>query len=348
MWHCLQSHSKDTDYVALSHANLNVDNAYYWRDEAGKLLCGVLDWGGFGASCLGHKLWWYFNCSEFEMLKERTDAEVTEPMASKHWHHLTPRSRFGQDDFEHFMTTFVDAYRDSGGPRINAKTLERMVRLTCLQNLSVMVAAVPDCLRQIPEQDWASVKDWAATRTATSLRRARGDAAADMFGVTEDLAAEPQLPPDLPRGAVSLLILAQNINLPLLAARSDLASAFRWALQEDVAAQLCGAGVAFAPGQVEVRLLADSAAIPVTVTPSHGLPCHELHRLLSTKQLRWCAGSKLDHLEGFSQVCLSPSWCFFSVGLPSIVAASDELASTTAGSPLEAEGRVARASLNQD
>ncbi|CAK9108995.1 unnamed protein product, partial [Durusdinium trenchii] len=169
-----------------------------------------------------------------------------------------------------------------------------------------------------------------------------------MFGVTEDLAAEPQLPPDLPRGAVSLLILAQNINLPLLAARSDLASAFRWALQEDVAAQLCGAGVAFAPGQVEVRLLADSAAIPVTVTPSHGLPCHELHRLLSTKQLRWCAGSKLDHLEGFSQVCLSPSWCFFSVGLPSIVAASDELASTTAGSPLEAEGRVARASLNQD
>lgn len=160
--------------------------------------------------------------------------------------------------------------------------------------------------------------------------------------------ARPQLPPDLPRGAVSLLILAQNINLPLLAARSDLASAFRWALQEDVAAQLCGAGVAFAPGQVEVRLLADSAAIPVTVTPSHGLPCHELHRLLSTKQLRWCAGSKLDHLEGFSQVCLSPSWCFFSVGLPSIVAASDELASTTAGSPLEAEGRVARASLNQD
>ena len=47
--------------------------------QAGKLLCGVLDWGGFGASCLGHKLWWYFNCSEFEMLKERTDAEVTEP-----------------------------------------------------------------------------------------------------------------------------------------------------------------------------------------------------------------------------------------------------------------------------
>lgn len=60
---------EDLDYVALSHANLNVDNAYYWRDEEEKLCCGVLDWGGFGASCLGHKLWWYFNCSEFELLK---------------------------------------------------------------------------------------------------------------------------------------------------------------------------------------------------------------------------------------------------------------------------------------
>ncbi|CAL1161109.1 unnamed protein product [Cladocopium goreaui] len=123
---------EDLNYVALSHANLNVDNAYYWRDEAGKLCCGVLDWGGFGQSCLGHKLWWYFNCSEFELLK---------------------------DHFEHFLKTFIDSYHESGGPKLDLQTLERMVKLTCLQNLSVMVAAVPDCLRQIPAQDWASVKD---------------------------------------------------------------------------------------------------------------------------------------------------------------------------------------------
>ena len=117
---CIQFHlqslfsPQNLDYVALSHANLNVDNAYYWRDEAwernmpvtnqliqlqwmfwmftvlilqkfvtndeapkrikaGRLCCGVLDWGGFGATCLGHKLWWYFNCSEFELLKERAE-----------------------------------------------------------------------------------------------------------------------------------------------------------------------------------------------------------------------------------------------------------------------------------
>ena len=31
---------QDLDYVALSHANLNVDNAYYWRDEA-LMSCGI-------------------------------------------------------------------------------------------------------------------------------------------------------------------------------------------------------------------------------------------------------------------------------------------------------------------
>ncbi|CAE7560453.1 CPK2, partial [Symbiodinium necroappetens] len=27
----------DHDFIALGHANLNVDNAYFWRDEHGKL-----------------------------------------------------------------------------------------------------------------------------------------------------------------------------------------------------------------------------------------------------------------------------------------------------------------------
>ena len=140
------------------------------------------------------------------------------------------------------------------------------------------------------------------------------------------------------RGAVSLLILAQNVNLSLLAQREALASAFRWTLQEDIAKEL---GSPLSPEHVEVRVLADSAAIPVTVTPPKGMSCHEVHRLLSSKQLRWSAGTRLDSLEGFNQVCLSSSWCFFNVGMPSIVAAPDALSFSPT-----AEGR-GRASLNQ-
>ena len=35
------------DYIAAMHANLQADNAFFWRDEYGQLDCGVLDWGGF-------------------------------------------------------------------------------------------------------------------------------------------------------------------------------------------------------------------------------------------------------------------------------------------------------------
>ena len=69
------------------------------------------------------------------------------------------------------------------------------VRLTCLQNLSVMVAAVPDCLRQIPAQVWdgeserwnwpmtyesmTAVQDWASVKVGI-LRFRRCEAPQNM------------------------------------------------------------------------------------------------------------------------------------------------------------------------
>ncbi|CAE7205261.1 CPK2, partial [Symbiodinium natans] len=123
---------QDPAYVALSHANLNVDNAYFWRDEAATLHCGVLDWGGFGAGCLGHKIWWYLNCSEWQPI---------------------------QDHLGHYVDTFISAYRDAGGPELDRDRLLHMVKLTSLGNLYFMVSAVPDCLRQCPAKEWATIKD---------------------------------------------------------------------------------------------------------------------------------------------------------------------------------------------
>jgi len=39
--------SSNSDYIAANHANLQSDNAWFWRDEYGDLGCGILDWGGF-------------------------------------------------------------------------------------------------------------------------------------------------------------------------------------------------------------------------------------------------------------------------------------------------------------
>lgn len=38
----------DSDFQGACHANLQADNAFFWRDEHGLLQNGVLDWGGFG------------------------------------------------------------------------------------------------------------------------------------------------------------------------------------------------------------------------------------------------------------------------------------------------------------
>lgn len=122
----------EPNYVALGHANLNVDNAYFWRDASGKLDCGVLDWGGFGASCVGHKVWWYLNCCEWEDIKK---------------------------NLSHYVSAFVDTYREHGGPALDLGVMEMMAKITCLSNLAFMVAAVPDCLRQCPKQEWTTIAD---------------------------------------------------------------------------------------------------------------------------------------------------------------------------------------------
>ena len=48
-------HSK-VDYTSLCHPNLNIDNAWFWRDEAGELHAGLLDWGGAGQMSIAQAL----------------------------------------------------------------------------------------------------------------------------------------------------------------------------------------------------------------------------------------------------------------------------------------------------
>lgn len=45
------------EMVALCHWNANADNAWYWRDPAGMLQCGLLDWGNVGQITVAQALW---------------------------------------------------------------------------------------------------------------------------------------------------------------------------------------------------------------------------------------------------------------------------------------------------
>lgn len=46
----------DVDYTGLCHPNLNIDNAWFWRDEGGALHAGLLDWGGAGQLSIAQAL----------------------------------------------------------------------------------------------------------------------------------------------------------------------------------------------------------------------------------------------------------------------------------------------------
>ncbi len=47
---------QNIDYTGLCHPNLNVDNAWYWRDASGDLQVGLLDWGGAGQMSIAQAL----------------------------------------------------------------------------------------------------------------------------------------------------------------------------------------------------------------------------------------------------------------------------------------------------
>ncbi|MEO5586990.1 MAG: hypothetical protein ABIQ81_04780 [Novosphingobium sp.] len=45
------------DLIALCHWNANLDNAWFWRDDADVLHCGLMDWGHAGQLNLAFSLW---------------------------------------------------------------------------------------------------------------------------------------------------------------------------------------------------------------------------------------------------------------------------------------------------
>ena len=60
----------------IGHQGCSIDNAYLWRDEHGKLDCGLLDWGGFCINNMARKLWAAIAFSPFEMIREHTDTLI--------------------------------------------------------------------------------------------------------------------------------------------------------------------------------------------------------------------------------------------------------------------------------
>mmetsp|Transcript_4828 Transcript_4828/g.13524 ORF Transcript_4828/g.13524 Transcript_4828/m.13524 type:complete len:510 (-) Transcript_4828:15-1544(-) len=107
--------TNNSDWVAANHANLQADNAYFWRDEYGDMYGGVLDWGGFMRSPFGVR---FLGCL--------SGADASDLLA-----HM-----------DELCKCYADEYARCGGPAIKASELVRRYHLAFITSLYDQVSYV--------------------------------------------------------------------------------------------------------------------------------------------------------------------------------------------------------------
>jgi hypothetical protein len=91
-----------SDYIALSHWNANVDNAWFWTDDDGALQCGLMDWGCVSQLNVAMAIWGAMSGAETEM-----------------WN----------SHFDELLELFCDEVRAAGGPQLDSTELAHQVLL---------------------------------------------------------------------------------------------------------------------------------------------------------------------------------------------------------------------------
>lgn len=117
-------HSDDR-FVSLCHFNANIDNAWFWTDDAGELHCGLLDWGMVGQMHVGLALWGSLSGAEAGIWNDHLDGLIAE---------------------------FVREYRACGGPDLDPQLLKQHVHLFAIcMALSSLMNAPAFVRNEIPE-----------------------------------------------------------------------------------------------------------------------------------------------------------------------------------------------------
>ncbi|MET0365221.1 MAG: hypothetical protein ABW169_11275 [Sphingobium sp.] len=117
----------NADMIALCHWNAHIDNLWFWRDEAGALHCGLIDWGRVGQISFGSALWGGLSAAHGVI-----------------WERHLPE----------LLALFVEEYRSHGGPALTVKALEDHLTLhiaamgvaRCLAFPEIIQFRLPQCV----------------------------------------------------------------------------------------------------------------------------------------------------------------------------------------------------------
>jgi hypothetical protein len=124
---------ENVDYTGLCHPNLNVDNAWYWRDESGELRAGLLDWGGAGQMSIAQAL--------SGML-------------------MMPQPEMHLQLVREVIAMFVREYAEQGGVALDPDELTFHYKASLFSTaIGTIVDIVVDPLFSFSEEDYAGMKD---------------------------------------------------------------------------------------------------------------------------------------------------------------------------------------------
>mmetsp|Transcript_47238 Transcript_47238/g.113310 ORF Transcript_47238/g.113310 Transcript_47238/m.113310 type:complete len:731 (+) Transcript_47238:119-2311(+) len=135
--------NSDDKYIAMCHNNLNVDNAYFWRDEEGKLDLGIFDWGHMSAKGLGYKLWPWLYCGDHDTLTKHLDG---------------------------YLACLVDTYQEYGGPELDKEVIRVQFVLSALEQMFGLISAVPHIYRMCAKKHFATIQDRWDPRIAANIQ----------------------------------------------------------------------------------------------------------------------------------------------------------------------------------
>jgi hypothetical protein len=115
----------NSDLIALCHWNAHIDNAWFWRNSAGALHCGLIDWGRVNQITMGAALWGCLSAAHHDIWE----------------HHL-----------DELLALFAGEYHEHGGARIATEELEMHLMLHVASMGVARVLAFPEIvLFRLPE-----------------------------------------------------------------------------------------------------------------------------------------------------------------------------------------------------
>ncbi len=118
-------------FIALCHWNANVDNAWFWREAAGPIECGLMDWGHVSQMNVAMALWGCLSGAETELWNNHLDE---------------------------LLALFASEFRSSGGPALDIEKLaHHLAAYAAMMGLAWLLDAPPLILARIP--DLAEVKN---------------------------------------------------------------------------------------------------------------------------------------------------------------------------------------------